>query len=97
MPLNGQAYRFDQQTVQTVNEVGGVYGLARYEQNTYYILYVGESVNLRRRLTEHLNNPPARGITHFFAEVIPNQAQRLARETVLIQEFNPVGNTVGRD
>lgn len=92
MPFNSQAYRFNDATLKTVKEVGGVYGLFQQVGNTYYCLYVGLSDNLRRRLCEHFNNPPVQGATHFFAEVIAIASQRSAREQALIREFNPRGN-----
>ena len=92
MPFNSQAYLFNAATLNTVKEIGGVYGLFVQSAGRYQALYVGLSDNLRRRLNEHYNNPPVRGTTHFFAEVITNAAQRTAREQALIREFNPPGN-----
>jgi len=98
MPFGGSAYTFSKQVIDTVKEVGAVYGLFRYsaQNSTFYCLYVGETDNLRRRLQEHLNNPPVAGSTHFFAEVYNISLQRSARERVLIAEFQPVGNTLLR-
>ena len=98
MPFQGDAYRFNRPTLATVNEVGAVYGLFQWNatRNVYVCLYVGLTDNLRRRLSEHINNPPIAGSTHFFAEVITTQLQRERRERELIAEFNPPGNTVGR-
>lgn len=95
MPFNGSAYALSREVVNSVNEVAAVYGLFRYSQQnlTFYCLYVGQIDNLRRRLLEHLNNPPVAGSTHFFAEVYNNSLQRSARESALIAEFQPVGNT----
>ncbi|HEV2136932.1 MAG TPA: GIY-YIG nuclease family protein [Terracidiphilus sp.] len=96
MPFSGTAFKFDDATLDTVNEVAGVYGLFQQTAPNYFeCLYVGMSDNLRRRLREHYNNPPAKGITHFFAEVHQNLILRAAREKQLISEFNPPGNTVG--
>lgn len=95
MPFQGQAYNFDVPTLNTVNEVGAVYGLFRpapFRPGHFTCLYVGQTDNLRRRLAEHYNNPPIAGVTHFFAEVIPTALQRSAREVALIAEFNPPGN-----
>jgi hypothetical protein len=93
MPFSGQAYRFDDATLNTVNEVGGVYGLFQQTAPNYFVArYVGMGENLRRRLREHFNNPPISGITHFFAEVHPTAAARATREFALIREFNPPGN-----
>jgi excinuclease UvrABC nuclease subunit len=79
-----------------IREDGGVYGLAKPTPNRpgyYTILYVGKTGNLRERLRAHLNNPPASGITHFFAEALTGDAARTKREAELIAEFKPVGNT----
>ena len=93
MPFSGSAYRFDNATLDTINEVGGVYGLFQQTAPNYFeCLYVGLSDNLRRRLCEHHNNPPIQGCTHFFGEAIPGAFQRIVRERQLIQEFNPPGN-----
>jgi hypothetical protein len=98
MPFNSKAYPFSWAMVKSVSEVGAVYGLFRYSAQTalYYCLYVGRTDNLRRRLSEHLNNPPVAGSTHFFAETYASEAQRIERETALITEFQPTGNTQGR-
>ena len=98
MPFDSKAYVFDKPThIDHANEVGAVYGLAEWRPliNKYVILYVGLTDNLRRRLNEHYCNPPAVGITHWFAEAIANAAQRAQREAELIREFNPRGNTIG--
>ena len=98
IPFNGNAFAFTKPTIETVYEIGGVYGLFRYDPSTfkYYCLYVGMTDNLRRRLTEHYNNPPIAGATHFFAEGWNSAQQRITREQQLILEFNPPGNTVGK-
>ena len=95
IPFSGNAFAFNDPTIKTIKEISGVYGLFRYNQYTriYENLYVGETDNLRRRLTEHFNNPPIAGVTHFFAEVT---LQRKQREAELIREFNPPGNKVGK-
>jgi len=84
---------FNERTIKTVYEVEGVYGLAQPASapNHFAILYVGQSPNLRERLNDHLNNPPAPGITHFFAESIDNEEGRDLRERQLIAELKPVG------
>ena len=91
-----RVYNFNQATVDTLREIGGVYGLASaqvWRPGWYTVLYVGKTGNFRERLQYWLNNPPAAGITHFFAEVIANAAERSAHEANLIAEFKPVGNT----
>src|SRR5208337_4069853 len=71
MPFTGPAYRYDDATLNTVNEVGGVYGLFQQTAPNYFVArYVGLGENLRRRLREHFNNPPISGITHFFGEAL---------------------------
>src|SRR5580692_7134906 len=96
MPFTSSAYQFNAATLNTINEVGGVYGLFKQTEPTVVVcLYVGLTDNMRRRLREHFNNPPIRGVTHFFGEVIENAQARAIREKVLIAEFNPPGNTVG--
>ena len=92
MPVT--ALLFNSRTLDTVNEVGGVYVLLQQTTtpNYYNILYIGLSEDLRRRLSEHYNNPPIQGITHFHVEAIANAVQRGLRERALISQFNPPGN-----
>jgi hypothetical protein len=95
MAFPTQEYSFDARTLNTVNEVGAVYGLFRpnpTRPNYFICLYVGETNNLRRRLFEHYNNPPVAGITHFFVEVVADFRQRAQREKQLIAELKPIGN-----
>ncbi len=98
MPFRDQTlYDFNWATANTLREVGGVYGLAQpqpFRPGWYTVLYVGKTGNLRERVQYWLNNPPVTGITHFFADVILNEAERAQREEQLIAEFNPVGNTL---
>ena len=98
IPISGNAFAFNRPTIETINEIAGVYGLFYYNPSTriYENLYVGMTDNLRRRLGEHFNNPPIAGVTHFFAEAWATAAQRTKREAELIQEFNPPGNKVGK-
>ncbi len=98
IPFNGKAFAFTKATIETINEISGVYGLFQYNSRTqiYENLYVGETDNLRRRLAEHYNNPPIAGATHFFAEAWSTAVQRKRREAELIREFNPPGNKVGK-
>ena len=95
MPFQSQTYSLDVPTLRTVNEVGAVYGLFKptpFRPGFYTCLYVGQTNNLRTRLHEHYNNPPAVGATHFFAEAISAEQQRKLREIQLIAEFDPIGN-----
>ena len=96
MAFSGQSYPFNWKTLQTVNEVGAVYGLFKQTLRGLECLYVGKTDNLRRRLFEHNQNPPIAGVTHFLAEAIGTEAARTSRELVLIREFNPPGNTFGK-
>jgi hypothetical protein len=95
MPFQGKVFTFDLFTLNTISEVGAVYGLFRptqFRPSFYDCLYVGQTNNLRTRLAEHFRNPPIAGITHFFAEVVTSDLQRRMREVVLIAEFDPPGN-----
>jgi hypothetical protein len=95
MPFQGNVFIFNVPTLNTVNEVGAVYGLFKatpLRPGYYDCLYVGQTNNLRARLVEHYRNPPIIGITHFFAEVVKTDPQRRMREVALIAEFNPPGN-----
>ena len=90
-------YDFNQATVNTLREIGGVYGLVSAivaRPGWYTVLYVGKTGNFRERIQYWLNNPPVAGITHFFADVIANEAERTTHEANLIAEFKPVGNTL---
>lgn len=98
MPFkDATVYDFNQATVNRLREVGGVYGLCKpnpLASGWYIILYVGKTGDLRERVQYWLNNPPTTGITHFFADVILNEAERTRHEAALIAEFKPVGNTL---
>lgn len=97
MPFSYGPYPFTEAGIGPMVESGAVYGLARpnlVNRSSYVIRYVGKTGNLRKRLKEHLNNPPVSGITHFFAEGHGTDAARTRREYELIQEFKPVGNTL---
>jgi hypothetical protein len=95
MPFSGNAFSFNVPTLNTINEIGAVYGLFKptpFRPGYFTCLYVGQTNNLRTRLADHFRNPPIAGITHFFAEVATTDMQRRVREIALIAEFNPVGN-----
>jgi excinuclease UvrABC nuclease subunit len=98
MPFrNATVLGFNQATVNRLREVGGVYGLAKghpFKPGWSTILYVGKTGNLRERVQFWLNNPPVAGITHFFADVVLNEAERTQHEIALITQFKPVGNTL---
>ena len=95
MPFPTGPYVFTARVLDTVNEIGAVYGLFQptpFRPGFYNCLYVGETDNLRRRLLEHYNNPPILGVTHFFVEIQAFLLRRKQRERELISEFNPPGN-----
>jgi excinuclease UvrABC nuclease subunit len=95
MPFSYGPYDFSDTGINCIKDVGGVYGLAQRQilTNSYVILYVGKTDSLPTRLRAHLNNPPAAGITHFFAETHSTDAARTQREYQLIQEYMPLANT----
>jgi len=97
MPFQYGPFTFNEVGIGGIRQVGGVYGLAKPTINrlgVYTILYVGKTGNLPDRLRAHLNNPPVSGATHFFAEGFDRDADRTRREEELINEFQPVGNTL---
>ncbi len=98
MPFrDNTVYEFNQATVNQLRQVGGVYGLSKPiigRPGWFEPLYVGKTGDLRERVQFWLNNPPVTGITHFFADVIFNEAERTRHEAALIAEFKPVGNTL---
>jgi hypothetical protein len=87
-------YAFDAKTIAGHQNHGFcVYGLSRSASQSG-IAYVGKSTTLRDRLTYWLNNPPGRGLTHFYAEAFKTEALMTAREEQLIKELKPVLNTL---
>jgi hypothetical protein len=87
-------YVFNKETVADHQNHGWcVYGLSM-SASQLGIAYVGRSTSLRDRLTYWLNDPPGRGLTHFFAEAYQTEAAMIAREEQLIKEFQPVLNTL---
>ncbi|MGA3335084.1 MAG: hypothetical protein ABSC62_13075 [Terracidiphilus sp.] len=87
-------FAFNKATIDTRRNDGFcVYGLSQSASQSG-IAYVGKSTTLRDRLTYWLNNPPGRGLTHFFAEALTTEAQMTAREEELIKEFKPILNTL---
>src|SRR5207244_12711562 len=71
-------------TLKVLNNIGAVYGLFKtdlpFRLDHYTCLYVGQTNDLRTRMLEHYKNPPIIGVTHFFAEAIATEEQRLQRE-----------------
>lgn len=96
MPFSGNRHSFDSFTLKALNNIGTVYGLFKTDlpirPDHYTCLYVGQTNDLRTRMLEHYKNPPIIGVTHFFAEAIATDEQRIQREKELIAEFNPPGN-----
>jgi hypothetical protein len=96
MPFSGSCHSFDSSMLKALNSIGAVYGLFKtdlpFRPDHYTCLYVGQTNDLRTRMLEHYNNPPIIGVTHFFAEAIATEEQRIQREKELIAEFNPPGN-----
>ena len=84
MPFSGDCHSFDSSTLKVLNNIGAVYGLFKtdlpFRPDHYTCLYVGQTNDLRTRMLEHYKNPPIIGVTHFFAEAIATEEQRLQRE-----------------
>jgi excinuclease UvrABC nuclease subunit len=57
-------------------------------------VYVGKSKTLRDRLNYWLNNPPGRGITHFYSQAYATAAAMDSAEEQLIQALQPIYNTL---
>lgn len=79
----------------------GVYALMAFSRlyPSYLIYYIGQSADLRRRLTEHQRSPRPflAGVhrnlpTYFAAARVSHPAFRTAAEAALIRLFDPVGN-----
>src|SRR5579863_1308460 len=90
-PNSFDAYRIANQR----NDQFAVYGLA--VGNIFgglTVVYVGKSKTLRDRLSYWLNNPPGPGITHFYSEAYPTAAAMDSMEERLIQELQPIYNTL---
>ena len=86
-------FLFDALSVGLAPFAAGVYGL----YTTAQWVYVGESEDIRRRLTEHLNsdNPCitlAQPTHHIYELVSGGQQARRQREAQLIAELSPTCN-----
>jgi hypothetical protein len=96
MPFSGNCHSFDLSGLKPLSNAGEVYGLFKvdlpFRPDHYTCLYVGQTNDLRTRMLEHYNTPPITGVTHFFAEAIATEEQRIQRERELILEFDPTGN-----
>ena len=74
------------------HEVPAVYIFARRVQGSSWIaLYIGETDNLRTRLTNHEKWPAAVQLkaSHIHTRRVDDREQRLQLETYLRQEFDP--------
>ncbi len=83
-------------------ELAGVYRLIYNLGDKYYVFYVGQSNNLRRRLREHLDVSESdscikkhlQGYRCFFRYVeIDSQEERNKVEAQSIEEYNPTCNS----
>jgi len=90
MPWRGSAgFNFNQVSVDAnAPASSGVYAL--FNEGKW--IYFGESINIRQRLTQHLNNETnervRRSLPQFFAyELVAGELQRKARQNELIREF----------
>jgi len=74
-------------------EVGGVYGLL---DSGGGVIYVGQTNDLKRRMSEHQSDDDhcihPRGVKSVIVEVIASERERLAREQELIHEYDPPCN-----
>jgi len=83
-------------------ERGGVYRLIYESSGKYYVFYVGQSNNLRRRLIEHLSpfEPDAcirrhlqQHTCYFRFIIIESEFERRMEEGTEIREYNPSCNS----
>lgn len=94
MAYTGKAYTWNAATLNTFNEVGGVYWVAQLPKTPggdYPVIYVGRTDNFKRRLAEHYNDKThclwGYAPSHVFAEVISTEVGRIARETAEIRAY----------
>lgn len=84
---------FNATSLLTVPSQSGVYAICN-AQGGY--IYFGESNDLQRRLTEHLNDTThamhKHGAVSFAFDVVPGELQRVLRQNELILAHNPVCN-----
>lgn len=94
--LSGKAYTYEAHPVNTSwNNVPGNYIFAKQTASGWVALYIGETGNLKNRLSGHEKYPCAvnNGITHILAHVSSNiEAVRKAEEIDLINRWNPPCN-----
>lgn len=86
--------------VSTIKEVSGVYRLIYYNPNKqdYFVYYVGQAVNLKKRLTDHLLGNEQNTCCdkhlrnykcYFRAAAVAQQSDRDAIEVALYNKFSP--------
>lgn len=90
MPFREGPFEFTPAGIRNMNEVAGVYGITN---EMLKMIYIGQTDNLRRRLSEHYNDPKDRiwryGPRKHYAEAVPGgETARKKREADLIKEWN---------
>lgn len=82
-------------------ESGGIYRLLYYSEDKYYVFYIGQSDNLRKRLIEHLNTSEPNecikkyinGYSCYFRYLeVSTQSERDRIETQQREEYQPTCN-----
>lgn len=92
--------KLDQDGVDTINKVAGVYRLIYYNitKKKYYVYYVGQASDLNKRLSEHLPDNEQNTCCkkrlkdyncYFRAAAIPKQDDRDGAEVALYNEYKP--------
>ena len=93
---SGSQYTYEVYAVpMSPNPVAANYIFARFENNSWFPLYIGETSNLAVRLEGHEKWPcaTARGVTHIHAHVSSTNAQeRRPEEADLIARWSPPCN-----
>ena len=95
-------YKYSEENVNAhIPQVGGVYRLLYHSENKYYVFYVGQTDNLKRRLFEHINtSEPDECIKkhivnhscYFRYLEVNSQPERDRIEGQQINEYNPSCN-----
>jgi predicted GIY-YIG superfamily endonuclease len=92
--------KLDQDGVDAINKVAGVYRLMYYDttKKEYYIYYVGQASDLNKRLSEHLSDTEKNACCkkrlkdydcYFRAAAISKQSDRDGAEVALYNEYKP--------
>ena len=92
---SGKTYTFTAYTLDTTfNEVGAVYIFTKQENRAYTPLYIGQTDNLNRRISNHEKWPCVRqnGVNSICVLVENNQLSRVAIERDLLATRNPPCN-----